>query len=132
MGTKPFMYICLDFLGLTLVNSMTNKQATMKVWPLLMVCQSTGAVHMEVSHNYGTEVFLLQFDHYVAIRGCPKKVVSDVGSQLTSADNYIAWSEKEAHSNWGWDMVKEAGARTGTEWEFVPPGCQFRNGLAES
>ena len=28
--------------------------------------------------------------------------------------------------------MEEAGARSGTIWEFVPAGCQFRNGLAEA
>ena len=27
---------------------------------------------------------------------------------------------------------KEAGARAGTTWEFVPAGCQLRNGLAKA
>ena len=32
----------------------------------------------------------------------------------------------------GWSRIAEDGAKDGTEWEFVPAGCQFRNGLAES
>ena len=66
VGSKSFTWICLDFLGPTVVKAMVNKRATMKVWPLLFVCQSTGAVHLQVAHGYGTVPFLLQWEHFVA------------------------------------------------------------------
>ena len=87
---------------------------------------------MQLMHNYGTEAFLLQWLNFVAIRGAPLKVVSDRGSQLTSANNYVTWEGKEDPSKWGWNEISEKAARGGTEWEFVPAGCQWRNGLAES
>ena len=41
----PFTYICLDLMGPVEVPAMVNYRAKMKVWPLVIVCQSTGAVH---------------------------------------------------------------------------------------
>ena len=87
---------------------------------------------MEVMHNYGTEALLLQWDRFVSIRGTPSKVVSDQGKQLTSSSNAAAFTAKESPEAWDWQEMKEAGARAGTTWEFVPAGCQFRNGLAEA
>merc|ERR1711895_79347 len=49
----------------------------------------------------------------------------------TSSSNTAAYSAKESPDNWGWDELKQMGARAGPSWEFVPAGCQFRNGLAE-
>ena len=72
-----------------------NARARMKVWPLLIVCRATGALHTLVMHNYGTTVFLLQWSNFVALRGNPAKVVSDRGSQLTSGENYVAWTKEE-------------------------------------
>ena len=66
-GSKPFHSVCLDLLGPILVKSMVNKRASMKVWPLLFVCQVTGAVHCEVMHSYGTPAFLLQWSRFVTI-----------------------------------------------------------------
>ena len=43
--SKPFHSVCLDLLGPIVVKSMVNKRASMKVWPLLFVCQSTGAIY---------------------------------------------------------------------------------------
>ena len=51
-GSKPFHSICLDLLGPVMVKSMLKKRASMKVWPLLFVCQSTGVVHCELMHKY--------------------------------------------------------------------------------
>merc|ERR1712120_18921 len=95
MGSRPFQSICLDLLGPTLVRAMTNRRATMKVWPILFVCQSTGAVHCEVMHDYGTQAFLLQWERYTAIRGVPGVAVSDCGSQLKSVKNTVAYPEAQ-------------------------------------
>ena len=132
VGSKPFTWVSLDLMGPTLVKGMVNGRMSMKVWPLVIVCRSTGAVHTQLMHNYGTEAFLLQWDNFVAIRGVPRKVVSDRGSQLTSADNYVTWKESEDPAKWAWDEIEVRSAREGTVWEFVPSGCQWRNGLAES
>ena len=41
--------------------------------------------------------------------------------------NYLAWASK-----WEWEIVQQRSARKGTEFQFIPPGCQFCNGLAEN
>ena len=103
----------------------------MKVWPIIFVCQSTGAVHSEVMHDYGTQAFLLQWEKFTAVRGVPGVAVSDCGSQLKSVKNTVAYPEAQDPKHRNWDEVETAGARGGTSWRFVPPGAQFRNGLAE-
>ena len=62
--SKPFIAICLDLLGPALVKAMTNKRAQMKVSPIFFVCQATGALHTQVTHDYGKKAFSLQYDHY--------------------------------------------------------------------
>ena len=130
IGSPPWINVSLDLMGPMEVKSMVNSRAKMKVWPLLVACLSTGAVHAAVMHDYGTGAFLLQWENFTALRGCPKLVWSDRGSQLTSAGNYVTWSAREDPSTWGWDEISAQAARQGTSWRFVPAGCQFRNGLA--
>jgi hypothetical protein len=132
IGTRPFSNVCLDFLGPTLVKAMVNKRAQMKVWPLLIVCQATGALHTEVAFDYSTDAFLNCWEHFAAVRGHPSKVVSDRGSQLTSSRNSVAFTNADSPVSWDWAEVKARGARKGTTWEFVPAGAQFRNGLSEA
>ena len=111
---------------------MVNVRATGKACPLVICSLSTGAVHVYLMHTYGTEAFLLQWGNFTALRGCPKQVWSDKGSQLTSSANYVTWSEAEDPSKWQRESIKFTAARQNTEWKFVPSGCQFRNGLVES
>ena len=108
------------------MKALVNKRAEMKVYPLLLVCQSTGAVHTQVAHAYSTSVFMIQWNHFVKVRGRPTKVVSDQGSQLTSSDNTIKINSLN------WEQVEGRGTRRKTDWEFVPAGCQWRNRLADT
>ena len=133
VGTPPFTAVCLDFMGPILVRDMVNKRSSLKAYPILLVCQATGALHTEVAHNYSTDAFLLAYDHFTSVRGHPAKVVSDRGSQLTSKSNLIAFEAQEKKlTGCSWEEVQHQGARRGTTWHFVPAGAQFQNGLAEA
>ena len=82
--------------------------------------------------DYSTQAFLLQWEHFVALRGHPLSVRSDRGSQLLSGKNYVAWEPKEDPKNWKWDKIAKITARSGTIWDFIPAGSQYKNGLAEA
>ena len=131
VGSPPWAGVCLDLMGPVLVRGMVNKRSSMKAWPLLFVCQGTGALHICLMHDYGTEAFLLQYRSFVSLRGKPAKVTSDQGSQLTSKGNVVV-TAAEHPTSWGWQEVADRTAQEGTVWEFVPAGCQYRNGLAEN
>ena len=128
----PWTHVCLDLMAPISVKAMVNSRATMKCWPIVVVCMQTGATHIMLSHNYGTEAFMLQWSGFTALRGHPKLVISDRGSQLVSAASKFPWSEKEDPSKWDWSSIASESAKHQTTWKFVPPGCQWRNGLSES
>ena len=115
-GGKSFTATCLEFMDSVTVKAMENRRAKAKVCPLLMVCLDTGAVHTLVVYNYGTSAFLDQWNHFKDKRGRPPKVVSDQGSQLTSAGNITVIN---------WDQVEEREAEQGTAWEFITTGNQW-------
>ena len=58
-NTKPFTAIRIGLLGPTMGKAMANKGAHLKVWPILFVCQATGALHIQVAHDYGAAAFSL-------------------------------------------------------------------------
>ena len=128
----PFTNVTLDLAGPILVKAMVNSRANMKVWPLVIVCMNTGAVQILLMHNYGAEAFLLQWSHFTSLRGNPRKVVSDKGSQLTKSARWVSWTDKEDPSQWDWNFIKDSTARQNTSWEFVPAACQWRNGLSKN
>ena len=122
-NAKPFKAICVDLLGPTMVKAMVNKRAHLKVWPIVFVCQATGALHIKVAHDYGAAAFSLQY--YVALRNAPQKVVSDRGSQLTSASHLVAWTERESPSNWDWNDIKEKGRGRAPAGNLCLPGASI-------
>ena len=130
-GSQTFAAVNIDLFGPYKCKSMVNSRAHMKTWPLLVVCQATGAIHCELLHSYGTKAFLDHWEKFVSIRGRPGLVVSDQGSNFTSKSNYVAVSEKESPDTWNWGEVAAQSTRKKTVWKFVPPGAQWRNGLAE-
>ena len=72
----------------------------MKVWPLVIVCLNIGAVSILSIHNYGAQAFLLQWSHFISLRGYPQTVVLDEGSQLIKSNKVVTWSDKEDPSRW--------------------------------
>ena len=65
-------------------------------------------------------------------KGVPKFVVSDKGTQLLAASYHVDFSKGECPTSWKWEDIEYVTAAKGTTWKFVPAGCQWQNGLAES
>ena len=124
----PWTNIGLDLTGPITVKSMTNKRSSMKVWVVIFLCLNTKAVSMEISPGYATGDFLLAFYSHVNVRGVPKFVHSDRGSQLIAAHRDVA----DEHLKYDWDLIASSTASKGTSWRFAPAGGQWRNGAAES
>ena len=125
----PFTYISLDFAGPYQARAMGNSRANIKCWGLVIICQNTRAVKMLATAGYSTDDFLTCYHRFTANHGCPLLVVSDAGSQLRKAGTVV---EKGDPAGLDWQRIVEGAAKSGTEWKCVEPGCQWRNGLAES
>ena len=126
---KPFTHLCVDLAGPYMVKAMNNARSKLKVWPVLFNCLNTGAVDIRLAYKQGTDAFLTAWNTFRAIRGDPDTVYSDRGSNLKKAATFV---EEEDPEKWGWDEISKSSAKKGTVWRFTPPGCQFRDGLAES
>ena len=124
--------MALDLGAPIFVRGIVNKRSQMKCWPLLICCMLTGSVHIGLMINYGAEAFLTAWWIFCELRGYPAKVQSDSGSQLKASVTTITWNDAEDPTVWDWKKVASETARKGTEFKIVPPGCQWRNGLAES
>ena len=132
VGLPPWTNVAIDLGAPITVEGVVNKRSSMKCWPLLICCMLTGAIHIELMTGYGADNFLLSWWIFCEIRGYPARVQSDSGSQLKASVPVVTWSDQEDPTCWDWKEVTTATARTGTEFKIVSPGCQWRNGLAES
>ena len=61
------------------------KGSTAKMWVCLYTCCIVRAVHLDLVLDLTTEAFLQSFRRFVALRGLPKKVVSDNGKTFKAA-----------------------------------------------
>ena len=90
---KPWTNVCLDLAGPIEVRAMNNSHSKLKTWPLLITCLNTGALAIHVMHQYSTSAFLIQWEHFVAVRGRPTWVHSDPGTQLKGAARFVTEGE---------------------------------------
>ena len=104
---EPFVSTCLDIMNGVTVSTIINKKGETEVYPLLLVCQDTGAVHTEVAHGYSTGPLMDQWDRFVVKWGLPYEVLSDRGSHLAVSVNANPLN---------WEQVKSRDARRGTAW----------------
>ena len=125
----PFTHVSLDFAGPFRAKAMGNSRTFIKLWGLVIICQNTRAVKMYATSGYSTDDFLTAYQRFTANHGNPSLVVSDAGSQLKKAGSII---EQGDPSRLDWEKIREGAAKSGTDWRVVEPGCQWRNGLAES
>ena len=100
----------------------------MKHYGVIFTCLNTRAVHVEMAVDCSTMDFLQVLRRFFAIRGYPKRIISDNGTQLVGA---VAELRKMIK---GWDVTKlrDFSAERGIEWNFITPGAPHQNGCAES
>ena len=124
--SPPFTACALDLMGPYSVRGMGGgARKPMKVWGLLVVCLRMKAVAIFACAGYDTKSFMTAYSKFTSIYGGPALVISDQGSQLTSAAKQLG--EKGIK----WERVEALTARAGTKWTFTPRGCPWRNGMAE-
>ena len=81
--TPPFYYSSCDYFGPFLVKVGRNK--TTKHYAVLFTCLNTLAVHLELAVDYSTMSFMQVLRRFFSIRGCPRFMLSDNGTQLVGA-----------------------------------------------
>ncbi|KAI7792395.1 gag-pol fusion polyprotein [Triplophysa rosa] len=120
--TRPaaqFEFTAVDLFGPYHVKDDVKKRVTMKVWGVVFCCMVSRAIHTDLVNTMSTESFLMVSQRFTAIRGHPKKIWSDPGSNFIGAKSSV---------------VEEASAKNGTDWQWKlqPADSPHRNGAAEA
>ena len=50
------------------VKALVGERTEMVVYPLLLVCQTTGAIHIQVAHDYSMSGFMIQWNQFFCTR----------------------------------------------------------------
>ena len=138
---RAFTHVCIDYAGGVSVRGVVNARAHKTCYPLIIVCQNTSAVHLQLAQGYSTEDFILQFEEFCAIRGTPVLVRADMGSQLVAAGKPGKASKTNPSPQpsdqpsdlpfFPWEEIKRSGSCQGVEFQHCATQAQWRNGRAE-
>ena len=125
--SPPFSYVGIDVFGPFNVTEGYNTRrtnSTRKVWCLLFICQSSRAVHIETIPGMDTSSCRNALTRFFALRGTPKRILSDNGS------NFIS-SKSQLDSSYGLSLLQEAAKSHGLEWTMNPPKASSFGGSWE-
>ncbi|XP_028404086.1 uncharacterized protein LOC114526758 [Dendronephthya gigantea] len=84
--TTPFEIVGVDYAGPIYYRNKNNEQ---KSYILIYTCSLTRGLHFELLPDLSCEEFLASFKRFVAVRGRPKKMISDNGKTFHAAAKWI-------------------------------------------
>ena len=128
LGTslRCFAHCGVDFAGPFVVK--LTRKVTVKRYLCLFTCASSREVHLEVAFSLDTASFLNAFSRMVRRRGKPDVMISDNGTNFTSADKEL----RDLVSNLDQTKIKEQATNDGIQWRFNPPGGSHHGGIFEA
>ncbi|XP_033111023.1 uncharacterized protein LOC117112078 [Anneissia japonica] len=124
--TPPFYYIACDYFGP--YNVKIGRRKTAKHYGVIFTCLNTRAVHIEVVTDCSTMEFMQVLRRFFAIRGKPKMIPSDNGTQFIGAERQL----REMIRGWTKRELTEFCAEQEVTWKFITPLAPHQNGCAET
>ena len=126
---RAFSRVQIDYAGPVMVKDQVKRRTERRCYPLLFCCLNTGGLHIALATGYSAEEFLVQLQHFAALRGDPVYIHTDMGSQLVSAGKTLVEGDTP---NLPWDQIRASEKTRGMEFIHCPPQSQWRNGRVES
>lgn len=128
----PFTFTGVDFFGPFHVK---RGRATVKIYGCIFVCFTTRAIHIEDASALSTDAFIQALRRFIALRGCPREIWSDNGTNFTGASKELRESVKEFND----DLIRRELHSKGSEWhscptpkwKFQPPTASHMSGVWE-
>ncbi|XP_057376227.1 uncharacterized protein LOC130697337 [Daphnia carinata] len=124
-----FTYTGIDYFGPLTVRVGGRGRRHEKRWISLFTCFTTRAVHLEVANGLSMEEFLLCFSRFVSLRGKPKVVYSDNGTNFVAAEQELRQALEELISKH--EELQTLMPCQQIEWHFSPPHGPHFGGVWE-
>jgi hypothetical protein len=121
---RPFTYTGLDYFG---PMEVTVKRSREKRYGALFTCLTTRAVHVEIANCLDTDSCIQAIRRFTSVRGQPKEIWSDNGSNFVGAEREMKKSMDEIDQ----DKMNSAMTTEGTAWHFIPPYAPHMGGCWE-
>ncbi|XP_045139268.1 uncharacterized protein LOC123520764 [Portunus trituberculatus] len=127
--TPPFFHTALDLFGPFIIRDAVKRRTRGKSFGLIFTCLTTRAVHLDLSEGYSMTDFLATLRRFVSIRGFPRTIHSDNGTQLVAASKVL----KDMVKQWNMEEITSFGTSEGMEWHFNEAAdAPWYNGCCES
>lgn len=130
---SPFEYTTLDLFGPFEVKDSVKRRTSKKVWGIVFCCMASRAVHADLTDDQSAESFLQAYSRFVALRGHPRKLWSDRGTNFVGAKPALYELHKHLACLQA-AAIEDGAAKNGTKWmwDFHPADAPHRNGAAEA
>lgn len=96
----PFTFVGIDYFGPMYVTIGRRRE---KRWGALFTCLTTRALHLEIVPSLDTNSCILAIIYFMSIRGVPKKIFSDNGTNFVGAEREL----RQMAMNLDHDVLKE-------------------------
>ena len=126
--SPPFTNLGVDFFGPFMIRGEVQKRTRGKCFGVIFTCLVSRAIHVDISSDYSTDSFLQVLRRFASIRGWPRKVYSDNGTQLVVASKEL----KNIVKGLDEAKLKRYGVTHGTDWNFTPADAPWMNGATEA
>ncbi|XP_068221896.1 uncharacterized protein [Palaemon carinicauda] len=110
----PWHNVSLDLFGPFWVCDTVKRRVKRKIFGVILNCMATRAVHLDISEGYDIQNVLTVLNRFTCLRGFPKKLYSDSGTQLVSANKEL----REMVTHWNKGFVFNFGKFKGLTWVF--------------
>ena len=128
LPTPAWTYTSVDLFGPLEHVDMVRKRTKEKCWGIIFTCMVCRAVHIDLTQAYHTDALLQALRRFMALRGTPKRFLSDQGTQLVACSKEVAVMLELID----WSVIEGWCSRRIIEWHFIPPQGQHMNGVTES
>jgi len=121
----PFTYSIADIAGpIKVVNA---RNVLEKRYILVYSCLTTRALHLELIQRLDSNSTLLAFQNIFILRGAPKRIVCDNGTNFVGASSII----HKKHEEWNKKLLTKGIIRKPVEFDFGPARASHMQGSVE-
>ncbi|XP_070067180.1 uncharacterized protein [Drosophila virilis] len=118
----PFTYTGVDYLG---PYDIVVGRRREKRWGVLFTCLTMRAVHLDIATSLSTDLYLCVLKSFMARRGCPRRMLSDNGTNFRGASRVL----KDEIERISPALIERQYPEL--EFTFIPPGSPHVGGSWE-
>jgi len=119
-----FDHVAVDCFGPFIVK---RGRVEHKRYGCVFTCLNIRAVHIEMLEDLECDTYINCMRRFMARRGKPSKMISDNGTNFTSANSEL----QRALRNLDHESINRYCVQQGIEWTFHPPTASHMNGACE-